>query len=205
MSTHTAGSTPVGFTLFSAVAAGGSFVLSTLYGVFALAGLYGAGEEALLFGITFLLAFSVAKSQDLLKRQELYASENSLGTGMKIGTVLVNFVYTNVVVIVAAIIGSGVMFAVSAPYGVVVGVGAVTVYAFWEIETRPRGLPVSVGGLLVLVLALVIMAFAGTQRMASLLREFDLVGGLGERRSDVIRLLGVSEETPVYLTARRFG
>lgn len=196
MSTETPGSTPVGFSLFTLIGTAIGILFSLIYGFIGLGVLYFVDRQALLWGVIFILAFSLAKTQDILKHQERYSSSSSTTGLMKLITMGINLGYNSAVILAAFVLGSVVETSVGGQLGASLAIVAVVIYAFWEVETRAIGLPVSIGGVMIIMIALVYLLLSGTHHA---LRQAWI------RRHNVVKLLSVSDEQPIFHAARKFS
>lgn len=206
MSTDTRHITPVGFVGVTLLMTIMWMAMAGIYGSIALAVTYLAGGSYLLFALIGLGSFGIAQSQDIIKRSEYYGTPDDVSRLYVYLGVLVNVVYINAYLIAASIIGAVAFELAGTEIGYAAAAGAISAYAFWETETRARGLPASIGGVLVLAIALGYIAIKGGATIQNFLRDHDfraLFQSIEGVRDQVLNILGRSEGAPIYKTARR--
>lgn len=198
---------PIGFTGFTIIAASLSFALAAAYGAIIFLSAYFVSREWFLFAVVFLTGFSIAQSQDVVKRQDLYSDGNDIPQYWKIIGPIVNFVYFNCVLFVAIALGIAIENSIGGTEGQVVAIAILTIYGFWEIETRARGWPLSLGGIMIWLLVILYLAAWGTQAFIEWIRsarQEEVVDQLRNTRRAILRVTSRTDESPIYSTARRF-
>jgi hypothetical protein len=208
MSTDTISPSPIGFTVYSIIASGLAFIVTVLYALPALLLGYSLSKTWLLTAGIFLIAFSIAKAHDIAKRHDLYDVEAEISRKWKTLGFIINFIYINIVVSFAMIIGVGVVRVFGLEPGLFIVSILLPVYGFWEIETRARGLPISIGGALVWFIAIVFLAWQGVHILSKWVHRAgrsELKSHLNESRRNILRVMGISEESPIHSTANRYS
>lgn len=160
-----------------------------------------SSPDAVLYAVVGLIGCVIALSQDTLKRSDKYSSSKQSAKMNVLGTLL-SAIYYNAIVWVAVFIG----VAVASEFSQIIAVMAVVVYAFWDIETRAQGIPLSVGGLLVLSVAVLILFHRAGRRVTTKLRDAkpgEVWEWIGVVRPDVLFIMDAPEREPLRLASRR--
>lgn len=208
MSADSLSASPIGFTVYSVIAAGMSFVFAAVYSSPMLIVAYTTSRIWFLLAIIFLLAFSLAKSQDIAKRQDLYSINGDVPRHLQIIGLVINFVYMNLVLLAAVVIGGMLIRLFAFETGLFIVSIIIPAYGFWEIETRSRGWPISVGGALIWVAAIVYIAVWGARTLLQWIWTADwseIKEKLDSVREGILRVMSLSEESPIHSAADRYS
>lgn len=142
----------------------GGIIATGIMSLVILIAMYQVSSQMFLYGLLTVGVYSVVMTQDMLKRDYDTDVDSRLE---KLVAVITNLFHMNIMVAVTAILASG----FGSIYGPIVGAITVVILSFWEVETRARAYPVSVGGIFIWCLALLILLRRGGQHLAEMIQE----------------------------------
>lgn len=155
----------------------------------------------LVLGLVAISAYSVAGTQDALKRNLPKEDEERSNLTWLLGLIL-SFIHYNGVVIVSAIVGG----AFTLTFGLSAGLLFTIFYVFWDIETRAYAIPLSVGGILVFGLAIFLLLQMGGRAAYRKLRE-DGIGSIAKSifnsAPNALKIMDRPERKPFKFAARK--
>jgi|GEM_PF-6544256 len=155
--------------------------------------------DILSFGVIATITYAIAASQNVLGRDT--DEDQDLSTAMWVIATALSIIHYNAVVWVAAIIGMSLTTSATP----VIALIAVLVYVFWDIETRSRGIPLSVGGVIVFLTAIGILLHRGGKAVFTKLKRSsfrDIFAVLINTSPLAVTILDSIEQVPVRQVKR---